>query len=145
VVIVDEPAGWRAFFCTEPGGLGSRKILTTVADRFSLEIAFRDCKEIVGAGSTSRCGSCGRSIGAFHTCPVDVHDDRGVGVEPRGGGASVGGTAPTFPLGLTLASPEPRRQETGVGVVPILGEEISCGSTPQSSARRKFRPRRKGC
>ena len=33
-----------------------------VADRFSLEITFRECKQVVGAGS-SRCGSSGRTSG----------------------------------------------------------------------------------
>lgn len=49
VVLVDEPTGWRAYFCTDPEATVA-DILTTVADRFSLEITFRDCKEVVGAG-----------------------------------------------------------------------------------------------
>jgi hypothetical protein len=49
VVLVDEPTGWRAYFCTDPAATVA-DILTTVADRFSLEITFRDCKEVVGAG-----------------------------------------------------------------------------------------------
>src|SRR5262249_30622342 len=49
VVLVDEPTGWRAYFCTDPAATVA-DILTAVADRFSLEITFRDCKQIVGAG-----------------------------------------------------------------------------------------------
>src|SRR5215211_3215425 len=49
VVLVDEPAGWVAYFCTD-GAASAADILGCVAGRFSLETAFRDCKEIVGAG-----------------------------------------------------------------------------------------------
>jgi hypothetical protein len=49
VVLVDEPTGWRAYFCTDPAATVA-DILTAVADRFSLEITFRDCQEVVGAG-----------------------------------------------------------------------------------------------
>jgi hypothetical protein len=49
VVLVDEPAGWVAFFCTDVSA-SVADILSAVADRFSLEIALRDRKEIVGAG-----------------------------------------------------------------------------------------------
>ena len=38
-----------------------------VADRFSLEITFRDCKEIVGAGQQP-VRFVWASIGAFHVC-----------------------------------------------------------------------------
>src|SRR5512135_2310478 len=49
VVLVDEPGGWVAFFCTDVPA-SAAEILATVADRFALETAFRDCKEVVGAG-----------------------------------------------------------------------------------------------
>ena len=49
VVLVAEPNGWRAFFCTDTTA-SVVEILTAVADRFALEITFRDCKEVVGAG-----------------------------------------------------------------------------------------------
>jgi hypothetical protein len=66
VVLLDEPTGLLAFFCTEASA-SVAKILATVADRFSLETAFRDCKEIVGAGHQQ-----GRffwaNIGAFRVC-----------------------------------------------------------------------------
>src|SRR4051794_3940805 len=66
VVLVDEPTGWRAYFGTE--ALASvADILETVADRFSLEIAFRDCKEVVGAGQ-QQVRFLWASIGAFHVC-----------------------------------------------------------------------------
>jgi hypothetical protein len=43
VVLVDEPSGWRAYFCTDVSA-SVAEILTAVADRFSLEITYRDCK-----------------------------------------------------------------------------------------------------
>src|SRR3954468_19427894 len=66
VVLVDEPTGWRAYFCTDPSA-SLADILTTVADRFSLEITFRDCKEVVGAGQ-QQVRFIRASIGAFHVC-----------------------------------------------------------------------------
>src|SRR5829696_4464796 len=44
VVLVDEPTGWVAFFCTDPAATVA-DILTAAANRFALETAFRDCKE----------------------------------------------------------------------------------------------------
>jgi hypothetical protein len=66
VVLVDEPTGWRAYFCTDPAATVA-EILTTVADRFSLEITFRDCKEVVGAGQ-QQVRFVWASVGAFHLC-----------------------------------------------------------------------------
>jgi hypothetical protein len=66
VVLVDEPGGWVAFFCTDVSA-SVAEILSTVADRFSLEITFRDCKEIVGAGQ-QQVRFVWANIGAFHVC-----------------------------------------------------------------------------
>ena len=66
VVLVDEPSGWRAYFCTDISA-SVADILGLVADRFSLEITFRDCKEIVGAGQ-QQVRFIRASIGAFHLC-----------------------------------------------------------------------------
>jgi hypothetical protein len=66
VVIVDEPTGWVAFYCTDINA-SVADILATVSDRFSLEICFRDCKEIVGAGQ-QQVRFIWASIGAFHMC-----------------------------------------------------------------------------
>jgi hypothetical protein len=66
VVLVDEPTGWVAFFCTDPGA-SAAEILATVADRFSLETTFRDCKEVVGAGQ-QQVRFVWANIGAFHVC-----------------------------------------------------------------------------
>jgi hypothetical protein len=63
---VDEPDGWRAFFCTDPTA-SVADVLTAVADRFSLETAFRDCKEVVGAGR-QQVRFIWASVGAFHVC-----------------------------------------------------------------------------
>ena len=49
MVLVDEPSGWVAFVCTNVSA-NVAEILSTVADQFSLETTYRDCKEIVGAG-----------------------------------------------------------------------------------------------
>jgi hypothetical protein len=66
VVLVDEPKGWVAFFCTNPDASAS-DILGLVADRFSLETAFRDIKEVVGAGQ-QQVRFVRASVGSFHLC-----------------------------------------------------------------------------
>jgi len=66
VVLVDEPKGWVAFFCTDPTA-SVADILGLVADRFSLETCFRDCKEIVGAGQ-QQVRHLWASVGSFHVC-----------------------------------------------------------------------------
>jgi len=66
VVLVDEPTGWRAYFCTD-APVSVADIPGTIADRFSLEISFRECKQIVGAGR-QQVRSIGANIGAFHIC-----------------------------------------------------------------------------
>jgi hypothetical protein len=66
VVLVDEPRGWRAYFCTDPAA-SVADVLGAVADRFSLETAFRDCKEVVGAGQ-QQVRSVAANVGAFHLC-----------------------------------------------------------------------------
>jgi DDE superfamily endonuclease len=66
VVLVDEPTGWRAYFCTDTSA-SVADILTTVADRFCLEIAFRECKQIVGAGQ-QQVRFLWANVGAFHVC-----------------------------------------------------------------------------
>jgi DDE superfamily endonuclease len=66
VVLVDEPTGWAAFFCTDPAA-SVADVLAAVADRFSLETTFRDCKEIVGAGQ-QQVRFIWASVGAFHVC-----------------------------------------------------------------------------
>jgi hypothetical protein len=66
VVLVDEPDGWRAYFCTDTSA-SVADILTAVADRFSLEITFRECKQIVGAGQ-QQVRFLWANIGSFHIC-----------------------------------------------------------------------------
>jgi hypothetical protein len=66
VVLVDEPTGWVAFFCTDPS-VPVADILGCVADRFALETAFRDCKEVVGAGQQP-VRFVWASVGSFHLC-----------------------------------------------------------------------------
>ncbi len=62
----DEPTGWRAYFCTDTSA-SVADILATIADRFSLEITFRECKEVVGAGQ-QQVRFIHASVGAFHVC-----------------------------------------------------------------------------
>jgi hypothetical protein len=66
VVLVDEPTGWRAYFCTDTSA-SVADILTAVADRFSLEITFRECKQVVGAGQ-QQVRFLWANVGAFHVC-----------------------------------------------------------------------------
>jgi hypothetical protein len=66
VVLVDEPNGWRAYFCTDTSA-SVADILAAVADRFSLEITFRECKQIVGAGQ-QQVRFLWANVGAFHVC-----------------------------------------------------------------------------
>src|SRR5438477_4615963 len=66
VVLVDEPTGWRAYFGTDVAARVA-DILEAVADRFTLEIAFRDVKEVVGAGQ-QQTRFVRASEGAFHVC-----------------------------------------------------------------------------
>ena len=124
VVLVDEPTGWRAYFCTDTSA--------SVADILGTggrPVQPGDHLPRVQAGRRG-----GPAAGAVHLgehrgvprLPVDVHDDRGVGLGPEGGG--VGG-----PLGLAVGQgvtpPEPRGQAAGVAS-RIAGRGDSCGSTP---------------
>ena len=66
VVLVKETRGWIAFFSTNPEA-SVADVLEAVADRFSLETAFRDVKEVVRAGQ-QQVRFIGANIGAFHLC-----------------------------------------------------------------------------
>ena len=66
MVLVDEPRGCVAYFCTAPAATVA-DILETVADRFALETAFRDAKEVVGAGQ-QQVRFVWASVGSFHLC-----------------------------------------------------------------------------
>jgi hypothetical protein len=66
VVLVNEPTGWRAYFCTDPAA-SVADILGTVADRFALETTFRDGKEVGGAGQQQVRFVWAR-VGSFHLC-----------------------------------------------------------------------------
>jgi hypothetical protein len=66
VVLVREPHGWVAFFCTDPAATVA-DVLGSVASRFSLETAFRDAKEVVGAGQ-QQVRFLPANVGAFHLC-----------------------------------------------------------------------------
>jgi hypothetical protein len=66
VVLVAEPKGWVAFFCTD-GEASVADILGLVADRFGLETMFRDVKEVVGAGQ-QQVRHVWASVGSLHVC-----------------------------------------------------------------------------
>ena len=66
MVPVDEPHGWRAYFCADPTPRVA-DILGSVADRFSLEITFREAKARVGAGRPQT-RLHGANAGAFPVC-----------------------------------------------------------------------------
>lgn len=66
VVLVDEPKGWVAFFCSDPTA-GVADILGNVSGRFSLEVTFRDLKDVVGAGQ-QQVRRVRASVGGFHVC-----------------------------------------------------------------------------
>jgi hypothetical protein len=64
VVLVRETDGWRAFFCTDvAASVGD--ILAAVADRFALEQAFKDVKEVWGAAQ-QQVRNLWACVGAFH-------------------------------------------------------------------------------
>ena len=64
VVIVKEPDGWRAWFCTDPHA-SVQEILETVADRGAIEQNFHDLKEVHGAGQ-QQLRNVWANIGAWH-------------------------------------------------------------------------------
>ena len=66
VVLVSEVRGWVAFFCTDRSA-SVAEVLGLVADRFSLECTFRDCKDVVGAGQ-QQVRHVWASVGSFHVC-----------------------------------------------------------------------------
>ena len=66
VVLVDEPTGWRAYFCTDASA-SVADILGLVADRFALEITFREVKQVVGAGQ-QQVRFLWSNTGAFPLC-----------------------------------------------------------------------------
>ncbi len=125
VVLVDEPTGWVAFFCTDPDATVA-DILESVAARFSLEITFRDVKEVVGAGQ-QQVRLVRASVGGVPRLPVDVHDDRGVGVEP--GREGVDRASLREPIGRRDPAPESR------GQAPRVATGVAGKRNPGRSAR----------
>jgi DDE superfamily endonuclease len=66
VVLVEESRGWVAFFCSDPTA-SVADVLELIAGRFTLETAFRDLKEVVGAGQ-QQTRFVWASVGSFHVC-----------------------------------------------------------------------------
>jgi hypothetical protein len=63
VVIVREPDGWVAFFCTDPAATAVQ-VLEAMADRGAIEQTFKDVKEVWGAGQ-QQVRNVYASLGAF--------------------------------------------------------------------------------
>ena len=63
MVIVREPDGWLAYFCTDPV-VSAVAILEAMADRGAIEQTFKDVKEVWGAGQ-QQVRDVYASIGAF--------------------------------------------------------------------------------
>ena len=66
VVLVEQVGGWRAYLCTDVSA-SVAEILEAVADRFALEIAFRDTKQVVGAGQ-QQVRFVWANLGSFPIC-----------------------------------------------------------------------------
>jgi len=64
VVLVREPSGWQAFFCTDPSA-SVRDILECFADRSVIEQVFHDIKEVWGTG-LQQVRNVWSNIGCFH-------------------------------------------------------------------------------
>ena len=141
--VQDVPGDLAAGRRRDPGGAGGRAdrlggvllhrpvgevadILTTVADRFSLEITFRDCKEVVGAGQ-QQVRFVWANIGAFHVCLWTFTMTEAWAWSRAA--ERVGG-----PLGLAVGHAdtpsEPRGQAAGVAS-RVAGRGDSSGSTPR--------------
>ena len=66
VVLVQQTAGWVAFFCTDVGATAA-EVLEVVADRAALEQDFHDLKEVEGLGQ-QQVRDVWANVGAFHVC-----------------------------------------------------------------------------
>ena len=124
VVLVDEPTGWRAYFCTDTSA-SVADILGMVADRFSLEITFREVKQIVGAGQ-QQVRFIWANIGAFHVC-LWTYTMTEAWAWGRKEEELVDRSASPWDKASTPT--EPRGQASGVAS-RIAGRGDSCGSTP---------------
>ena len=63
MVIVREPDGWLAYFCTDPAATAVQ-ILEAMANRGAIEQMFKDLKEVWGAGQ-QQVRNVYASLGAF--------------------------------------------------------------------------------
>lgn len=66
VVLVKEPAGWLAFFCTDPA-VSAAEVLEAMADRGAIEQAFKDVKEVWGA-QQQQVRNLDANVGCFNLC-----------------------------------------------------------------------------
>jgi hypothetical protein len=62
VVLVEEGKGWLAYFCTDPGATAEEVL--EAADRGAHEQAFKDLKEVYGAGQ-QQVRNIDSNVGAF--------------------------------------------------------------------------------
>jgi hypothetical protein len=66
VVLVKEPSGWLAYFCTDPNAAVA-DILEAAAGRTSIEQTNKDVKEVEGAGA-QQLRYWRANVGAYHCC-----------------------------------------------------------------------------
>jgi len=64
VVLVEEDDGWLPYFCTDPNA-SAREVLEAAADRGAHEQAFKDLKEVWGAGQ-QQVRNLDSNVAAFH-------------------------------------------------------------------------------
>jgi hypothetical protein len=138
VVLVDEPTGWRAFFCTDASA-SVAEILETIVDRFSLETTFRDCKEIVGAGQ-QQVRFVWASVGAFHIC-LWTFTLTEVWAWDRPAEELVDRSASPWDDPLRRPSHADKRRALRRALRPTKSVRFYALGSP----RQKFRPRQNGC
>jgi hypothetical protein len=124
VVLVEEPSGWVAVLLHRRLGPGRRH----PDGRGGPVLAGDHVPRLQGGrwgGPATGAVPVGEHRGVPHL-PVDLHDDRGVGVVPKGG--RTGGPL-ELAVGLAAAPPEPCRQASCLAPC-AAGRGNPCGSTP---------------
>ena len=125
VVLVDEPSGWVAFVCTNVSA-NVAEILSTVADRFSLETTDSDCKEIVGAGQ-QQVQFVWANIGVFNVCLLTFTRTK---AWARGRGVDELVDCSKSPRNERSEPPREPRGQASDALMGAAGGGHSCSSTP---------------
>ncbi len=125
MVLVDEPSGWVAFVCTNVSA-NVAEILSTVADQFSLETTYRDCKEIVGAGQ-QQVPFVWANIGVFNVCLLTFTRTK---AWARGRGVDELVDCSKSPRNERSEPPREPRGQASDALMGAAGGGHSCSSTP---------------